>query len=316
MSPMALHEDYPLLKKDIPYPPPYGENKTRLHTLDICFPAPCKPFAQPKGSYWVIFLHGGAWRDPEVDSQFFIPTVKKLLSDSSATKSLPPITAFASINYRLSAYPHLTCSKGRRTSSFGDNSRTAVHPAHINDVLSAIFYLQTTYGFDSEYLLVGHSCGATLALQSIMRAWEGAPQSVTKPCAVAGVEGIYDLMELSDSHETVKIYAEFLKGAFGLDREKWGPASPTPFLRKEGMTLPQIWPEAKVLVLAHSRDDELVEKEQTEALFEIVSSSEHRSETRHDELLWITGRHDEIWEDGTQMAVVVKRALECLSEMD
>jgi acetyl esterase/lipase len=245
-----------------------------------------------------------------------MPTVKKLLSDPSVSQDLPPITAFASINYRLSAYPHLTCSKGRRTSSFGDASRTAVHPAHINDVLSAIFYLQTTYGFDSEYLLVGHSCGATLALQSIMRGWEGAPQSVTKPCAVAGVEGIYDLVELSDSHKTVQLYAEFLKGAFGLDPQKWGLAAPTPFLRQPGNTLPQIWPEGKVLVLAHSREDELVEKEQTEALWDVVTSSEHRSDTRRDELLWIGGQHDQIWEEGEQMAVVVKRALECLREMD
>jgi len=61
----------------------------------------------------------------------------------------------ATINYRLS-YFHTR-----------PEAYQAKHPDHLNDVAGAIAYLQDRYKFGGNYVIIGHSCGATLSLQYV-----------------------------------------------------------------------------------------------------------------------------------------------------
>ena len=125
------------------------------------------------------------------------------------------IAGFASINYRLSPYP----SHPSDPSSPSDPSRNAKHPNHIHDVLNAIRLLQKEYGFGERYLLVGHSCGATLAFQvAMIRRGEGPYKpGYEKPVGVLGVEGVYDMVALRDNHKEEAVYQEIIENVFGTD---------------------------------------------------------------------------------------------------
>jgi hypothetical protein len=47
----------------------------------------------------------------------------------------------------------------------------AVHPEHLWNINDAITSLQQHFQLKERYIPVGHSCGATLAFQTIMRRW-------------------------------------------------------------------------------------------------------------------------------------------------
>jgi len=94
-----------------------------------------KPSGQ--GPVWVVYLHGGAWRDPRSDAHegYWI------LQHTSAPG--------ASINYRLS--PEVR------------------HPLHLHDARAALAALRAAYPIP-KMLLIGHSAGAWLAFQEEMPA--------------------------------------------------------------------------------------------------------------------------------------------------
>ena len=183
---MAATETWPKYEKGIPY-----SEDSSLNTLDICIPR--RPSPEDSKRLWIVCIHGGAWRDPEIDASSFETTQDRLLASPLADN----ITGYASINYRLSPYP----SHPTNPSDPSDPARNAKHPDHINDVLTAMLYLQETYHFRDQYILVGHSCGATLALQVAMKRYWGSQYestfalelNVEPPRAVVGLEGIYDI---------------------------------------------------------------------------------------------------------------------------
>ncbi|KAF2151247.1 alpha/beta-hydrolase [Myriangium duriaei CBS 260.36] len=292
---------------------PYG-NESPLQNLDICIldktPSPRK--------LWIIYIHGGAWRDPLITSTSFAPTRSLLLTSPSASH----ISALASLNYRLSPHPSHPSSNHAR------------HPDHINDILLALSHLQSTYSFTDNYILVGHSCGATLALQVAMsRVWNqlgpgaglrtdtSVPQPVP-PIAVLGVEGIYDLPALIRNNPH-PVYAEFVAGAFGEatqpdgkggEVDVWAGVSPTAGDFKKGT-----WETGRYVMLAHSRNDGLVEWEQVVAM---ERRFKHRGWKRGVgrrgtqeagcEVLELAGEHDQIWQEGKELS----RAIEtCVSKV-
>ena len=200
---------------------------------------------------------------------------------------------------------HPTCP-----SSPDDIARNVSHPAHIEDVLDAISWLQKEYSIGEQYVLVGHSCGATLAFQAVMGGWystmgiTSSSDNFKMPCAIVGVEGIYDQFQLKESYkksEFAAIYREFLEGAFGEDETEWYKASPS------NADFTHSWPNGRLIVLAWSKDDELVDERQ---LFIMRRSlQEQKNEKRTDMIVHVSGNHDEIWQNGTQLANVVKFAL-------
>ncbi|EKV21449.1 hypothetical protein PDIP_06580 [Penicillium digitatum Pd1] len=270
------------------------------------------------------YIHGGAWRDPAVTSTSFNAT-ESLLREKNL-----PIAGFASISYRLSAHPNYPQDP---LNTDPKDFQDAKHPDHITDVEAALVLLQNTYGFGSRYILVGHSCGATLAFQAVMGAVSGhreqalaSPQSLTltaQPTAIVGVAGIYDLRQLRDTYADVSAYQEFTEGAFGANETLWDEVSPAQVIGSRGVE--GGWKSGRLAILAHSQDDGLVDASQVEVMKEAlknwekkgahVSMQESSNCDRRLRFLPINGVHNEAWEKGEQMARAVTFAFEQLQEM-
>ncbi|KAJ5589205.1 hypothetical protein N7537_011883 [Penicillium hordei] len=273
--------------------------------------------APRKDGYWVIYIHGGAWRDPAVTSASFDAT------ESILRKKGLPIAGFASISYRLSAHPnHPQDPSTTDPKDFQD----AKHPEHIADVEVALALLQNKYGFGARYILVGHSCGATLAFQAVMGAVSGHREQTTltaQPTAIVGVAGIYDLRRLRDTHVDISAYQEFIEGAFGADEMLWDGVSPAQVTGTRGVE--GGWKSGRLAVLAYSKDDGLVDGSQVEVMKEAlgnwekteaqISTQEDSTRDRRLRILSIGGVHDEAWENGEQLARAVTFTFEQLQEM-
>jgi kynurenine formamidase len=243
------------------------------------------------------FLHGGAWRDPDVDSMAFEPAVKLLCGNPRVQ---PSFSGFASINYRLSSYPN----RSKNPSAPSDASRNAKQPDHVKDVSKALIFLEKEYGISSGYLLVGHSAGATLAFQ-VEEECEGL--RIPPPKGVMGVEGIYSLKDLTISFEKIPFYKEFVVSAFGSDEEVWQRASPS------SSTHPAAWRKAKVIIIAHSEEDELVDKVQADLMLERVWGTPACKSALH--YLKANGKHDQIWEEGHELAHLIEEAVILVQEL-
>ncbi|MCJ1312971.1 hypothetical protein MMC25_006647 [Agyrium rufum] len=225
--------------------------------------------------------------------------------------SIPCIAGIASINYRLSPYPFHPVNPSRPD----DPSRSVVHPAHIEDVLTAIQWLQNEYGFGKNYLLAGHSCGATLALQAVMGEWEGRDDGEKKadlkstdnfvtPIALLGVEGIYDLPLLLKSFSD-PIYRSFLEAAFGTDESKWIEASPTTGRFSKS------WRNGLVCVVTFSKGDTLIDEKQLDAMMKVLVRE--TSSRMSGKIFELTGSHDQIWFRGKELARAIRETIEFLS---
>lgn len=281
---MASSSGYPTFEASIPY-----SDESSLNTLDVCLPRALDQ--SDSTNLWIIYIHGGAWRDPAISSSSFATTLNKLLVSDINNK----ISGYASLNYRLSPYP----SHPTDPSNPSDPSRNAKHPDHINDILTAILYLQQTYGFEERYVLVGHSCGATLAFQTAMKRYWGEQYestfalslNVVPPVAIVGLEGLYDLPLLVSNHEDQPVYRDFVANAFG--PSGWEQVSPASGKYEES------WVEGQLVVLAHSKEDSLVEDEQWERMSLVLEMSGWTGEGETKVFAFeVKGEHDEVWETG------------------
>lgn len=291
---MALSADWPQFRKDITY-----SNYSNLNTLQTCIPRPTSS-RDPK-RIWIVYVHGGAWFDPDQTAATFDKAQHQLLNSPIAEK----IAGFASINYRLSPAPtHPT-----NPSNPGDPARNARHPDHINDVLAAILHLQETYRFEDRYILVGHSCGACLAFQVAMKRYWGSQYestlalelNVTPPKVILGIEGLYDLPALVKYHEKQPLYHNFTESAFGPNASEWAAVSPTQ------SDLNETWQGGELAVIAHSHTDELVEWEQPELMMKSLRSQGFEdSGRRRAKLLELHGKHDQVWKEGDEVARAIE----------
>jgi kynurenine formamidase len=234
-----------------------------------------------------------------ITASSFSLTVQHLIPSSNI---LPrPIIGFASLNYRLSTPPPLP--QFAQFTEPENPARNVKHPAHLNDIIVGLDYLQATYGIRGNYILVGHSCGATLALQ--------IPNGtgIVPPAAILGVEGIYDLEKLRDDYVHIPMYQYFTESAFGKDKEEWKKASPVTQKNEAGF----IWEKAKVVALAQSEEDELVNVAQRDGMWDVLKRNERIG--RRDILIEVKGKHDEIWKEADpvpQLMVAVERVLSVL----
>lgn len=285
---MAADSEYPKDLTNIPY-----SEDSSLNTLDIYLPAPPPPNSDPS-ALWLIYIHGGAWRDPSITSSSF-DAIRSNLQTSPVASS---ITGYASLNYRLSPYP----SHPTHPSDPSDPSRNAKHPDHITDILSALLYLQTHYPSSSNYILAGHSVGATLAFQVAMKRYWGSQYestfalelNVVPPVAIVGIEGIYDIPALLSSHEDSPAYRDFVLNAMASkDIDSASPAVAGDFDAS--------WEEGRLVVLAHSPDDELVEGLQTELMCKALVGQgwdDGGKRGRAVRMVELKGAHDEVWQTG------------------
>ncbi|CAI4210220.1 unnamed protein product [Parascedosporium putredinis] len=179
---------------------------------------------------WIVFIHGGAWRDPSNTYQDFLPTIEALLSSHPMLR--PAIRGFASLDYRLSSHPNHAQDP---SSTPADRLRCAKHPDHIRDICLALRYLDAKFNMRDRYILVGHSVGATLAFQLLMgdQATKGFTSPAAQPteagalplpASILGIAGIYEFYDFAYRHGGP--YIPMVEGALGPDHSKWNDAAP------------------------------------------------------------------------------------------
>ena len=226
------------------------------------------------------------------------------------------IAGFASLNYRLSAHPDYP-QDAEKTSTY--ELRNAKHPDHIDDVLTAIGVLQKKYGFGERYLLVGHSVGATMAFQVALSQdlpWNPTAAAETQrrvepPVALLGVEGIYDfpLIVRTVPDEVRDKYLAPTQGAFGANESVWLAASPAEYSAE---SYARSWGGGRRLtIVAHSRQDELVDWGQVRAIRKVFSQTVEGDRIKF-EVLELKGKHHEVWEKGQELARAVAQAIRSL----
>ena len=325
-SPHVGHPVAVVVARDISYFP----DGDRFQTLNLYLPetqqtlalvgttagALPEPSMSSAGPGYLVHVHGGAWRDPELTSASIEPTVAHAFADMEASS---PIVAIASVNYRLSQFP--TSPKlpyDADKDGHSDPSREAVHPQHLSDVLRALAFLRSLGLTDQSYILSGHSCGACLALQAVLRSppYYGLADMPDVPCpaAMLGLNGLYDLPallhELDASHEHLRgEYAMLLSNAFG-GEEAWPSASPARF---DPSAIAQRVGEGRaprLVVLDQSAEDQMVPKNQKDRLQATLSKvdglrvvSGHRC----------TGKHAAPWEQGIMIWKSIEDTLALLS---
>ncbi|KAM7208516.1 Alpha/Beta hydrolase fold [Naviculisporaceae sp. PSN 640] len=306
-------------KKRVPYVPD-DHHHLSLQNLDVWIPAgdsdnqtqtPPESSEFPKRSgSWLIFIHGGAWRDPIVDSSCFSAAashiLRKLASESDGSA---PIAGLASLNYRLSPYPdHPTDPSPPSDPGVPpDPARLAKHPDHIADVLTGIAFLQRLGAANGRYVLAGHSCGATLAFQAVMdpARWGLKEKTIGKPSVLLGVNGLYDLAGFianppAKFKDLRDAYEEFTRGAFGDDKAAWKAACPA-----TASAWPHEWKDGTRVILVQSRGDSLVPYDQLEGMRAYLEAES----SLHVEELEAGGEHDQIWEEGDRLAQLCSEAV-------
>lgn len=285
---------------------PYTPHPTRLQTLDIWLPTTLAPHG-----HWLIYLHGGAWRDPTQDSLCAVPTLRALVTRHASLFTQGRIAGIASLNYRLSPYAmHPT-----DPSAPGDADRNVVHPAHVEDVRDALAYLVREYSVE-RWIGVGHSCGATLLLQLSLVCKEEKGVRLGARGLVL-LAGIYDVPVFLEEHAPPKcpaniaaIYKDIVVGAFGEDERVWEEMSPV------GVGKRELW--GRRVVLGYSAEDELVEAKQREVMLGRyvdegwVRDGDGKTE-KVVEVRDLKMGHDEVWEDGVQIADLIA---EMVAKMD
>ncbi|KAM5342622.1 hypothetical protein ACJ41O_013588 [Fusarium nematophilum] len=249
-----------------------------------------------ESGYWVVFIHGGGWRDPRnTDDDFWASIKHVVISGAVATED---IRGFISIDYRLSPHPNFPQdSSAIEQSEFRD----AKHPDHVQDIWSALDFVQSKYGLN-DYILVGHSAGATLAFQLLMGddvlAGASRPQAPL-PTTIIGISGIYDLVGVNSRHDGQ--YAEFIGGAFGESEAGWTKASPAHF----DSSFKERWTNGKLTILAWSPEDNLIDEPEIDNMKALLTRQGLDPVVLKD----LRGEHDFVWENGTQVARLVITAL-------
>jgi hypothetical protein len=134
-------------------------------------------------------------------------------------------SGYASLNYGLSQYPPYL-QDPRTTNKY--YLRTARDPDHGHEIL----HLQKIYGFGERHVLIGHSCGAMIALQTLI----GPPELESlglvvsgawrMPAAVLAVDRSYDIPELVRIFVHIAEYRDVVVAAFGDDERVWAEVWP------------------------------------------------------------------------------------------
>jgi acetyl esterase/lipase len=264
----------------------YG-NEHQLQDMMIHVPEFAKNSMTRK--FWLVFIHGGGWRDPDQTREGILPAFHLIYNDPNYALPGSYLHGIASVNYALSSYP------GEESFKEG---RGYHHPQHISDVCRAVKYLADKYGMGRDpmidWIAVGHSCGATMAFQIAM----GIDVNIRDladarpPLAVVGTEGLYDL--------SATPYPDMLTRAFGPNPNEWERVSPA---KNRHLFFSESW-RTRYAFLGHSKDDSLVEWQQSLDMYDTV-----RSFVGASQLVELAGDHDDIWRKGHQLAGLIGRAV-------
>ncbi|KAK1960721.1 alpha/beta-hydrolase [Colletotrichum sublineola] len=270
----------------------YGPNV--LQTYDVYTRSTSENSSASADKYWLIWIHGGFYRDFAQNSTGVNAAIASLEANSPDVLA-DQVAGIASLNYRLSALP------GVQPNNTPANERqNARWPDHMNDAVAALKDLNKRHPIDGNYVLSGHSVGAQISFFTALETLRDP--AVPKPAAILGISGIYDYPHL---HVTHPGYDYLVLNA--MREDQLVEASPAKVNAERYMAL-----GSKAFILAHSRDDGLVPWDQAEAMKATLDSlPELRNKTHFIEL---QGAHNDIWKNGVALAKAFTETLALLKE--
>ncbi|OHE97117.1 hypothetical protein CORC01_07558 [Colletotrichum orchidophilum] len=258
----------------------YGPNVRQIY--DVYIPSATSNKTMAADKYWLVYIHGGFYRNLAQSSTDILPAIASLEANSSDVLA-NQIAGIASLDYRLSALP------GVQPNNTPINElQNARWPDHLNDAVAALKDLNNNFPIDGNYIVSGHSVGAQIAFFAAL-ATLGDP-AVPKPVAVLGISGIYDLPQL---HITNPDYDYLVLNAMREDQVV--EASPAKLDAEKYVSL-----DLQAFVLAHSRNDGLVPWDQVESMEASLYSLPGLESKTH--LVELDGAHNDIWRGGVQLA--------------
>ncbi|KAJ3533943.1 hypothetical protein NM208_g7760 [Fusarium decemcellulare] len=277
--------------------------QTSIHVGDA---VACLPSigSRPKIPQWHVHIHGGAWRDPHLDSTSIEAAVAHAFASGDPDA---PMSAIVSINYTLSPFPtHPTLPYDPTKGDQLDAARDARHPTHVEDVLRAFILLRSLGLNDDSYILSGHSAGACLAFQAALfdtKRWGSGSDQLSpppRPAALIGLNGLYDLpdlvYELGDSHQQLQdVYQSLLGQAFGGDQSKWPAASPARFDADDLAARVNEGKAARLVLIDQSTEDQLVPVGQADKMEKRLKEVQGIQVVRGHRC---NGKHAVPWEEG------------------
>ena len=190
-------------------------------------------------------------------------------------------------------------------------------PDHLEDVKAGMRWI-LDHGHDHDprrkqnvedhegskgYILAGHSVGGTMTLKIC----QAPALPFVYPAAAISLCGIYDFTALRDAHahsENRKIYDDFSNTAFGPEQDGGWVRGNT--------TQDAIRREIRLVVLAHSKTDSLVEWQQTDLMSDVFRRLEP---DQQGVVMEIYGDHMEIYEKGTEIARSVRETVRRLGDL-
>ncbi|TIC90070.1 Kynurenine formamidase [Colletotrichum higginsianum] len=268
----------------------YGPNV--LQTYDVYIPSASGNEAVTAKKHWLVWIHGGFYRDFAQNSTGINAAIASLEANSSDVLATQ-VAGIASLNYRLSALP------GVQPNNTPPNElQNARWPDHLTDAVAALKDLNEHYPIDGNYVLSGHSVGAQISFFAALETLNDP--SVPKPAAVLGISGIYDYPQLHVTHPS---YDSLVLNA--MRQDQLVEASPAKVDAGRYAAL-----DVEAFILAHSRDDGLVPWDQLEAIEATLGSlPELKSKTYVVEL---QGAHNDIWRGGVALAKAFTETLALL----
>ncbi|KAK1996919.1 alpha/beta-hydrolase [Colletotrichum falcatum] len=270
----------------------YGPNV--LQTYDVYIPSASKNGSASADKCWLVWIHGGFYRDFAQNSTGVNAAIASLEADSPAVLK-DQVAGVASLNYRLSALPGV-----QPNNTPADELQNARWPDHASDVVAALKDLNERHPIDGNYVLSGHSVGAQISFFAALETLRDP--AVPEPAAVLGISGIYDYPRL---HATHPGYDYLVLNA--MREEQLGEASPAMVDAERYAAL-----GSRVFVLAHSRDDRLVPWDQPEAMEATLESLLELGSRTH--FIELQGAHNEIWKNGVALAKAFAETLALLKE--
>ncbi|RLV94704.1 Kynurenine formamidase [Spathaspora sp. JA1] len=226
----------------------------------------------------LVYIHGGGWRDPNNTYDDFQEVIQRQL-DMGLRKNCN----FFSINYRLS--PEVK------------------HPFHLIDVMDALHQMEIFCGGKIRNVsIVGHSVGATLALQLLdycqiyrtgfQNLGLPSPNNVVK-CDIqfdniVFLDGIYDVVELLKEYPS---YSAFVNEAFPSEQSIRGA---TMLSMCEPQPIPSFIQESTQFIIIQSVQDELLSRKQTQLLVDYFISIGREVTVRFGNL----GQHEQVYRSG------------------
>jgi kynurenine formamidase len=224
------------------------------------------------GPNWVVFIHGGAWRDKRNSMSDADGFITRFLSQALTSQF-----SGASIDYRLSPEVH--------------------HPDHLYDVIEGLRFLTLLYEVE-QIVLVGHSAGAFISLQAVTKnsLTESDSSILSRIKTVVCSEGIYDLPSLVEEYPS---YRDFVENAFGPNEDAWKRASPF----RNGI-MAGFEPSLSVVFVQSSEDELLSFRQSAFATQRWEKLIKNKDKLKHDTYFYtVTGKHDDVFKSDALVCI-------------